>query len=143
MKTSAQLAEALEILNNLRKSEAQIVPTFRINKLKISQPNMAEMSLTSSGQTKVLSFEEFTAAQAGGMTAPTAGEEPEVPTEPIVAEPETPELPDEVSATEPSQEEIPATENEPDQDEVTLLGEPEGEPEKPAPSADEAEEPTV
>lgn len=32
---------------------------------------MGDMSLTSSGQTKVLSFEEFTASQAGGMIPPT------------------------------------------------------------------------
>lgn len=33
---------------------------------------MDDMSLTSSGKSKVLSFDEFTAAQAGGMTIPDA-----------------------------------------------------------------------
>lgn len=47
---------------------------------------MDNMSLTSSGQAKVLSFEEFTAAQAGGMSLPG--------TEPNMEQPEieTPEM---------------------------------------------------
>lgn len=35
---------------------------------------MADMSLTSSGTKKVLSFEEFTAAQQGGMESPMDNE---------------------------------------------------------------------
>jgi len=92
---------------------------------------MAEMSLTSSGAKKVLSFEEFTAAQDGGMSVPTIGEQPELPTKPIVAEPETPEMTDEIPATEPGQ------------DEVTLLDGPEDGSEEPAPSGEETEEPTA
>jgi len=90
---------------------------------------MDGMSLTSSGQAKVLSFEEFTAAQQGGMMPPV-DQTPEIPQEPTI-EPEI-SMDNELEAGG-------------EQDEVTMLDGPEEGPEEPTdePSTGEPEVPTA
>lgn len=104
---------------------------------------MAEMSLTSSGTKKVLSFEEFVSAQAGGMQfddEPTIT--PEVGADAQADEPIAPEMDGEVP-TDDNQDDVTLLDG-PAADADITIDEPSTEPTDDAPVADDtADQPTA